>query len=148
MPDVAQLESKVREPMPAGAAEPGDMRLAIAVTVVGLVAFIGSTWLEPPPPEHAHDSVNWLLGLAEVAFLGLAAVGGISLFNGRPRLGFAASAGAAWVFLALVISCPTSGHHAFGAWWGGQLALTLPWVALSTVAFAVNSPSRPVREPA
>jgi hypothetical protein len=117
----------------------GDQRLAIAVAVVGLVAFFGANWLEPPAPHHS--TVPFIVSLAQTAFLGFAAVGGVCLFQAeRRQLGFALSAAAAWTFLGLVVACPTSGHHPFGAWWAGQLAITLPWVALSTVAYAVNSP--------
>jgi hypothetical protein len=47
------------------------------------------------------------------------------------------------IALAFTISCPLSGHHTFGAWWFGQLALTLPLLGASLAALSGRA-----REPA
>jgi hypothetical protein len=123
-----------------------DERYAISVVAIGVAAYYGSMWLEPPAPHHS--SVPLILDLVATAFYGFAAVGSICLFYARTRrLGFALSASAAWIFLGLVIACPATGHHPYGAWWIGQLVLTAGWVTLSSVAFAVSSPHSQVQLP-
>jgi len=123
-----------------------DKRLAIAVIVTGLVAYFGSVALEPP--LH-HEAGAWV-AIADVGatvFLGLAFYGAYSLMRGRQRIGYAATTGAAWTLVALVVGCPASGHHTLGAWWGGQMALSLAFATVSTVAFKLQPrDSRPAAE--
>jgi hypothetical protein len=47
------------------------------------------------------------------------------------------------VALGFTISCPVSGHHTFGAWWFGQMALTVAMLGVSLAALG-----RRAREPA
>jgi peptidoglycan/LPS O-acetylase OafA/YrhL len=35
------------------------------------------------------------------------------------------------ITVAMVVSCPVSGHHHFGAWWLAELALVLAMLAVS-----------------
>ena len=50
------------------------------------------------------------------------------------RWGLFASLVAAGFFTALSVACPVSGHHAFGAWWFGQMACALGLGVISVVA--------------
>ena len=50
------------------------------------------------------------------------------------RWGLLASFAAAILATAASIACPVTGHHAFGAWWFGQMACMLGLVAISAVA--------------
>jgi hypothetical protein len=136
MADVRTMPRRLRAPEPgvgAARAVAADRPLVVAVVVAGLVAYLGGVWLEPVA-VHPHSGWDLVAEVATTGFLGLALGGALALFHGRGRLGFGLTAGAAWTLLALVVACPTSGHHAFGAWWAGQLALTLPYVTVATVA--------------
>ena len=37
--------------------------------------------------------------------------------------------------MTFTVTCPVSGHHTFGLWWFGQLAIITVMLALSAVAF-------------
>jgi hypothetical protein len=47
------------------------------------------------------------------------------------------------IALGFTVTCPVSGHHTFGAWWYGQMALTLAMLGVSLAALG-----RRAREPA
>jgi hypothetical protein len=125
-----------------------DLRWALAVVLTGLGAYLGAAWLAPAPVHH-DLAWTWIAQTAEVAFLGFACIGAVALLQGRPALGFSLTAGAAWIMLAVVIGCPVTGHHGFGAWWGGQLALALGFTVAATTAALVHRPHpRPPAPPA
>jgi len=135
MPEVLEYRRAASEARPASPAT--DVRLAIGVIVTGVAAYLGSAALEPP--AH-HPSSAWVsVAVAgETVLLGLAFAGSLAVLHGRPRVGYGALAGAAWVLLALVVGCPVSGHHTFGAWWAAQMALALAFAAVATVACAIT----------
>jgi len=80
--------------------------------------------LEPAPthPDAAEPLVAVVVGyVLLVSWLG-AAVAGLA----RRPVALAWAAGSAAVYVGVVVACPTSGHHAsVGAWWYGELGLSL-----------------------
>jgi hypothetical protein len=63
----------------------------------------------------------------------------------RRRWGLAAALAGAVVLAAAVIACPTTGHHAFGSWWVGQMACAAALVGVS--AYGLSRAPRVEREP-
>ena len=123
-----------------------DRRSLAGVVVTGVTTFAAVQWLTPPP---AHPEQYLLLGLLfETVFWGACFVGAYSLLQRRSFLGFGAISVAAWTMFAAIVACPVTGHHAYGMWWAGQLALGLAFGVCSTVAAAVSRRSQePVRSP-
>jgi hypothetical protein len=89
---------------------------------------IGST-LEP---RAAEPTPAWATALSLV-FLSSLAVTAAGLLA-RRRWGLLASLAGAGIFMAFSIACPVSGHHAFAAWWFGQLACAVALVGASVFA--------------
>jgi hypothetical protein len=105
------------------------------------LAIVAGMALEPAPadPEAATPVLAVLASMALFAALVAtvvaagsrhpsAAIGGV--VTGLLSLGF-------------VVTCPVSGHHTFGAWWFGEMALTLAMIGVSLAALG-----RRAREPA
>jgi hypothetical protein len=122
------------EPRQRIALTEGRLRLAWA-TVLGLgwpLAFLAATVLEPAP-AHAHEAVPTVVAAAQIAVMvGLYATVGLAI--ARHSLTALAAAGTSVVALALTAACPLSGHHQFGMWWFGQLALVGGMLAVSVAA--------------
>jgi hypothetical protein len=135
MPEVLEFRRATVDSSPGAPAT--DVRIAVAVIVTGVVAYVGSAALEPPAHHPSSAWVSVAL-VGETVLLGLAFAGSLAVLHGRAQLGYGALAGAAWVLLALVVGCPVSGHHTFGAWWAGQMALALAFAAVATVACAIT----------
>lgn len=119
-----------------------DQWLAIGVIVTGLVATFGVKALRVEP-DHPHQAWELVARVLELAFFGLAFSGSYVALQRKSRVGYAGLAAASYVLLAYVIGCVASGHHAFGAWWAGQMALALAFTAVSTVAAAITRPGSP-----
>lgn len=117
-----------------------DQRLAIGVIVTGLISVFGAAALQPAAPQQAHAAWDVVAEIGAILFFGLAFFGAYALLEGRTRWGYTGLAAASYVQLVLVVGCPVSGHHAFRAWWAGQLALALAFTAVSTVAAAITRP--------
>jgi hypothetical protein len=98
------------------------------------VLFLIATGLEP---EATGGEPVWAASVSFV-FLGLLAVTAVGLVA-RRRWGLLASLGAAGLFTALSVACPTTGHHPVGAWWFGQMACVLGLVGAS--AYALRRPA-------
>ena len=64
----------------------------------------------------------------------------------RRRWGLVASLAGAVLSTAMVVACPTSGHHQFGNWWYGEMACVLALVAISVAALRYTPPERSPRE--
>jgi hypothetical protein len=107
----------------------------------GWAAALGLGWplatvailaLEPAPadPEAAAPF------LVEAATLGFVAALLITAVAAGLRHPVAAVAGVAAGLIAVgfTIGCPVSGHHTLGAWWFGQLALSLVMLTASVAA--------------
>jgi hypothetical protein len=135
--DVRELES-VEETAAGTEVGARNWRLLATVVATGVLAWAATIWLTPAAARE-HEASFSLLGLFfETAFWGSLFVAGYAFVEGRDRLGYAALASVAWVQLAAVIACPATGHHGFGAWWAGQMALCIGFVAVSTVASAIS----------
>jgi len=107
---------------------------AVLMAATWYVLFLVATGLEP----HASGAEPaWAAALSYV-FLGLLAVTAVGL-AARRRWGLLASLGAAGLFTAFAVACPTTGHHPVGAWWFGQMACVLALVGAS--AYALRRPA-------
>jgi hypothetical protein len=103
-------------------------------TALGLgwpLVFIAMLMLEPVPenPEVASSALAVIVSFA--FYIGLMAT---SVFaGGRHRAAAPAAVFTGLIAAGMVVSCPASGHHSFGAWWFAELALL---VAMLGVSFA------------
>jgi hypothetical protein len=107
---------------------------AVLMGATWYVLFLVATGLEP---QATGAEPAWAAALSYV-FLGLLAVTAVGL-AARRRWGLLASLGAAGLFTAFAVACPTTGHHPVGAWWFGQMACVFALVAAS--AYALRRPS-------
>jgi hypothetical protein len=107
---------------------------AVLMGATWYVLFLVATGLEP----HATGSEPVWAATLSFVFLGLLAVTAGGLVA-RRRWGLLASLGAAGLFTAFAVACPTTGHHPVGAWWFGQMACVLALVAAS--AYALRRPA-------
>jgi hypothetical protein len=105
------------------------------------LAIVASIALEPAPAD-PEAAVPVVVSLASIGLFAALVATAVAAGNRQP---FAAVAAVVTGLLALgfTVSCPVSGHHTFGAWWFGQMALTVPMLGLSLAAL-----SRRAREPA
>ena len=106
-----------------------DGRLAAGVGVAWFVAYQIAGSLEPRT-DQPEPAFGIALGVTLLLLLAVTATGLVM----QRRWGLVASLAAAGFFTALSIACPISGHHAFGAWWFGQMACTVGIGALTVVA--------------
>jgi hypothetical protein len=106
-----------------------DGRLAVGVGLAWLLSYQLAAALEPV----THQPEPWYGVVFNLGFLALLAVTATGLVMQR-RGGLVASIAAAGVFTALSVACPVSGHHPFGSWWYGQMALALGMLGVSIVA--------------
>jgi len=123
---------------PAVAPTKLDKRLLATVVATAIAASAVIEWLTPPPvhPEHQMDALSIVVnGL----FYGFVFAGACMLMQRRATLGYAFIAGAAWSQFAGVMACPMTGHHDYGAWWAGQLAVCLAFAVVSTMAALISS---------
>jgi hypothetical protein len=103
--------------------------VAIAVGVSWFVLTPIAAALEPAT-DRAEPLLGTLLGasmdvLFVVMLLGLAM---------RRRWGLVASIAGGALVTAMVVACPTTGHHQFGTWWYGEMACALALVGISVAA--------------
>jgi hypothetical protein len=97
--------------------------------------------LEPAPAD-PNAPVPFIVALASLALFAALVATAVAAGNRHPA---AAIGGVLTGLLSLgfVVSCPVSGHHTFGAWWFGEMALTLGMLGVSLAALG-----RRAREPA
>lgn len=108
----------------------------------GLAVTVGAMWVAAiplsiaiePAPDDPDVALPWYGALLVYAFLSSLLLAAAGLFA-RQRAGLVASLVAGSVFLVNAVACPVSGHHVYGTWWLGQLAIGLALVAVSAVAF-------------
>ncbi|MBW3562947.1 MAG: hypothetical protein KY437_10680 [Actinobacteria bacterium] len=85
---------------------------------------------EPADPAAASalaEALGMLIALGmSITVLGLAT---------RHRFGFAAAAGTGGALTIMSLACPVSGHHTFGAWWLGELAIVTGLTALGIAGY-------------
>jgi hypothetical protein len=97
-----------------------------------LLLFPLAVVLEPRQVQSAGEP--WwavLMGLALFGALGATAVG----LAGRRRFGLLAASGAGALLVTGSLLCPSTGHHAMGLWWFGQLACVSALAAISVRAY-------------
>jgi hypothetical protein len=124
---------------PTAAAPPLDNRAWLRQPISRTwAAGMGAAWyvlyviavLVEPTTHHEEPAIATVLSYAMLAGMVTMAAGLIA----RRRWGLVASLGAAGLLTALAVACPTTGHHAIGAWWFVQLACAGGLVAGSVVA--------------
>lgn len=105
------------------------------------LAVVLSIALEPAPAD-PQAPVPVLVSLASLALFTALVATAVAAGNRHPG---AAIAGVVTGVIALgfTVSCPVTGHHTFGAWWFGQMGLTLAMLGVSLAALG-----RHAREPA
>ena len=103
--------------------------VAIAVGVSWFVLTPIAAALEP-----ATDRPEPLIGTLLVAAMDVLFVGMLIGLAMRRRWGLVASVGGGALVTAMVVACPTSGHHQFGTWWFGEMACALALVGISVAA--------------
>lgn len=104
---------------------------AVPLAVVALI-FAGAA-LEPAPAAEATGAAAAVESVIAGAFVvGILA----SIFGAMSlqRWGLATSFGLALFTVGLLVSCPTSGHHTWGAWFAGESALILAATGLAGTA--------------
>jgi hypothetical protein len=125
-------------------------RLAPGLLTPGWAGVLGFGWplaivigiaLEPAPAD-PNAPVPAIVSLASLALFAALVATAVAAGNRHPS---AAMGGVVTGLLSLgfVVSCPVSGHHTFGAWWFGEMALTLAMLGVSLAALG-----RRAREPA
>ncbi len=105
------------------------------------LAIVASIALEPAPAD-PEAAVPIVVSLASVGLFAALVATAVAAGNRHPSAAIAAVV-TGLLALGFTVSCPVSGHHAFGAWWFGQMALTLPMLGVSLAALG-----RRAREPA
>jgi hypothetical protein len=119
-----------------GAARPAPDRLAPTwAAILGFgwpLATVVSIALEPAPAD-PEAAVPVIVSLASLALFVALVATAVAAGNRRP---LAAVAGVLTGLIALgfTVTCPVSGHHTLGAWWYGQLGLTLAMLGVSVAA--------------
>lgn len=105
---------------------------SFGTAVAWLAGIAAVLLLEPAPADPEAASIltevigtTMALGLS-VTMLGLV---------GRYRFGLGAAAVTGGLMLAVSIACPVSGHHTFGAWWLGELAIVSGLTGLGVVGY-------------
>ena len=96
------------------------------------LAIVVSIALEPAPAD-PEAAVPIVVSLASIGLFAALVATAVAAGNRHPS---AAIAGVVTGLLALgfTVSCPVSGHHTLGAWWFGQMALTLAMLGVSLAA--------------
>ncbi|HEX6032220.1 MAG TPA: hypothetical protein VFY90_12385 [Tepidiformaceae bacterium] len=97
---------------------------AVGIPVLVLATIVAGSLLEPAPAVDETGAVAVMEGtISAVLTIGFVATlaGALSL----RRWGIATAFAVAVFSLALVLSCPLSGHHTFGAWWLGEITCVM-----------------------
>ncbi len=88
--------------------------------------------LEPAPADpEAVSLVSEIIGTAMALGLSVTMLGLV----GRYRFGLAAAAATGGMMMAVSVACPLSGHHTFGAWWIGELAIVAGLTSLGVIGY-------------
>jgi len=96
------------------------------------LAIVASIALEPAPAD-PEAAVPIVVSLASLGLFAALVATAVAAGNRHPS---AAVGGVVTGLIALgfTVTCPVTGHHTFGAWWFGQMALTLAMLAVSLAA--------------
>ncbi|HEY6415227.1 MAG TPA: hypothetical protein VIX41_03280 [Acidimicrobiales bacterium] len=105
------------------------------------LAIVASIALEPAPAD-PEAAVPVVVSLASIGLFAALVATAVAAGNRQPAAAVAAVV-TGLIALGFTVSCPVTGHHTFGAWWFGQMALTLTMFGASLAALG-----RRAREPA
>ena len=98
-------------------------------------------WVLPyiePMPAHPQAAVSTVEVVVTVGLL--ACLFATSVLAGtRRRAAAPAAFVTGLVSVTMVVSCPVSGHHHFGLWWLGELALVLAMLAVSVAGLRATA---------
>lgn len=103
---------------------------AVGTTAAWVAGIALILLLEPAPADPESASVlSEIIGTAVAMGLSVTLLGLVA----RYRFGLAAAAVTGGLMLAVSVACPVSGHHTFGAWWLGELAIVAGLTTLAVV---------------
>lgn len=105
---------------------------SVGTTVAWVAGIALILLLEPAPADPETASVlSEIIGTVMALGLSVTVLGLVA----RYRFGLAATAATGGLMLAVSVACPLSGHHAFGAWWLGELAIVAGLTTLGVVGY-------------
>jgi hypothetical protein len=130
-----------------GADESGPVANRLTPTWAGILGFgwplaIVITIALEPAPADPEAAIPLVVSLASMALFAALVATAVAAGSRHPSAAIGAVV-TGLLALGFTVSCPVSGHHTFGAWWFGQMALTLPMLGVSLAALG-----RRAREPA
>ena len=134
---VRELPRTLNQAPPAvaerAARPPLDKRWMVPVFGSILVTFAAVQFFTPAPahPDMAPTLLDQVFSTVLMGCIFFTAYGFVQRSS---RMGYFGAAGIAGTLLFGIASCPISGHHTYGMWWGAQMALALGAVAVSSVA--------------
>lgn len=106
------------------------------VLALGWPAVVALSMLLEPAPDGPGAETSAPLAVELASFVTFVAiVATIVAALRRRRTAALWSAGAGSVALALSLSCPVSGHHAYAAWWYAELAMIAAMLWVSATAW-------------
>jgi len=103
--------------------------VSLALGVAWFVCYTIGSALEPRT-SHPMPVIGVVLGVALLAGILTTGAGLLA----RRRWGLTASLASAVLLVASAVACPTTGHHGFGLWWFGQMAVSMALVVGSVAA--------------
>lgn len=105
---------------------------SVGTTVAWVAGIALILLLEPAPADPETASVlSEIIGTVVALGLSVTVLGLVA----RYRFGLAAAAATGGLMLAVSVACPLSGHHTFGAWWLGELAVVAGLTTLGVVGY-------------
>lgn len=105
---------------------------AVGTTVAWVAGIALILLLEPAPADPETASVlSEIIGTVMALGLSVTVLGLVA----RYRFGLVAAAATGGLMLAVSVACPLSGHHTFGAWWLGELAIVAGLTTLGVVGY-------------
>jgi hypothetical protein len=143
---VHELPRTLNQPAPVDEAPPArppafDLRWMVPVFGT-IVATFAAVQFFTPAPVHPDMAPTLLDQVFSTALMGCLFFTAYGFVQRNPRLGYLGAAGFASALLFGIATCPVSGHHTYGMWWGAQMALGLAAVATSTVAAIAHTRPR------
>jgi hypothetical protein len=101
------------------------------------VVFVLATAIEPAPAD-PNAATPLLVDLGSAVLFGALVVTAVTAVS---RLRSAAVGGivTGGVGLAFSVTCPLSGHHSFGLWWVGQMAMLAAMLGVSIAALGTRA---------
>jgi hypothetical protein len=123
-----------RRPAQAAGRDTGELKTAWAALLgVGWPAvFVLATAIEPAPAD-PNAATPLLVELGSALLFGGLVVTAIAAAS-RLRSAGGAGIGTGVIALGFSVTCPLSGHHGFGMWWFGQMAMLTAMLGLSIAA--------------